>query len=212
MVGVGADYSIVISTFGDSHWQTLAKERAIPNAEAFGVPVIYNHGEQIHQTRNLGLSQVETEFVCFLDADDELAPGYFEEMALVNGDLRPPSVNHVYENVTFMPQVVGLSGVHTHVCNGECLSDGNWMVVGTVANTQLLKAVGGWKEWDNWEDWELWLRCWVAGASITPVPEAVYRAYSTEQGRNKAPTAAENERIFHEIRKANLPHLYGGME
>lgn len=201
--------SIVVSTFGEEKWKLEAANRALPNAYSFGVPVYYNHGITLHETRNAGLEKVETEFVCFLDADDELAPDYFEHMSQVDGDLRPPSVNHVYDHQTFMPRVVGLKGAHQHVCRSECLTDGNWLVVGTVARTNLIKRVGGWKEWGNWEDWELWLRCWIAGATITPVPKAVYRAYSTSQGRNKAKTREENTKIYHQIRRANLPHLYG---
>lgn len=207
-MAVALDCTIVISTFGNFKWQLLAQERAIPSAKSFGLPVVYNHGETLHDARNMGLASVTTEFVVFLDADDELVPGFFEHMAKVDGDLRPPSINHVYERVTFMPQVVGQKGVHKHTCVGECLTEGNWLVVGTVARTELIQRVGGWKEWGNWEDWELWLRCWLAGATITPVPKAVYKAYSTASGRNKAKTHEENMKIYHDIRRANLPHLY----
>lgn len=207
-MNVSENVTIVVSTFGNFKWQMLAQERALPNALSFGVPVLYNHGKTLHETRNLGLSQVETEWVVHLDADDELAPGFFEEMDKVDGDLRPPSVNHVYEKVTFMPKVVGRNGVHNHVCVGECLPDGNFMCIGTVTRTELLKKVGGWKEWATWEDWELWLRCWLAGATITPVPKAVYKAYSTSQGRCKNLPQSEMDKIYNEIRRANLPHLY----
>lgn len=203
------DCSVVISTFGDEKWKTLAAQRAIPNAKSFGVPVIYNHGESLHETRNAGLYAVTTEFVAHLDADDELAPGYFDKMAKVDSDLRPPSVNHVHEGVTFIPRVVGLKGAHQHICVADCLVDGNWLVVGTVARTELLKDVGGWKEWPTWEDWDLWSRCWIAGASITPVPAAVYMDYSTPQGRCRSLPQAEQRKIYHAIRKTNFPHLYG---
>lgn len=201
---VSNNISVVCSTFGNFKWQLLAQERAIPSAKALNVPVIYNHGTLLHETRNLGLSQVETDWVVHLDADDELTPGFFEEMDKVDGDLRPPSINHVYENVTFMPRVVGQNGVHTHTCVGECLIDGNWLIVGTVARTELLREVGGWKEWGTWEDWDLWLRCWIAGATITPVPSAIYKAYSTPQGRCKNLPQEELNRIYQEIKKANL--------
>lgn len=201
------DCSIVISTFGAPEWKAQAEERALPSARSFGIPVIYNHGNSLHEARNAGLYQVETEFVCHLDADDELDPYFFEHMFKVdvNGDLRPPSVNHVNERVTYMPQVVGKNGVHTHTCVADCLEDGNWLVVGTVARTQLLKDVGGWKEWSNFEDWDLWMRCWIAGASITPVPSAIYRAYSTPQGRCKNMSQQEIDKVCDAIRKANMP-------
>lgn len=199
------DITICISTFGDEKWKTLAAQRAIPNAKSFGVPVIYNHGESLHETRNAGLYAVTTEFVAHLDADDELAPGYFDEMAKVNGDLRPPSVNHVNENVTFMPKVVGRYGVHNHICIADCLVDGNWLVVGTVARTKLLKDVGGWKAWGTFEDFDLFQRCWLAGATVTPVPAAVYRAYSTAQGRCRGMPIKESTAIQRMICETNMP-------
>lgn len=202
------DCSIVISTHGNYKWQLLAQQRAIPNAKTFGIPVIYNHvadATSPHVARNLGLSQVTTEFVCHLDADDELAPGFFHHMSTVTGDLRPPSVNHVHEKVTFMPQVIGRNGVHRHVCVAECLGEGNWLVVGTVARTDLVRKVGGWKEWGTFEDFDLWQRCWIAGATITAVPKAVYKAYSTPEGRCKNLPLAESTKIQRMICETNLP-------
>jgi glycosyltransferase involved in cell wall biosynthesis len=196
------DCSIVVSTFGSYKWQLQAQERALPSARSFGLPVIYNHGQSLHEARNEGLYKVQTEFVCHLDADDELAPDFFHHMSKVDGDLRPPSVNHVHEKVTFMPTVVG----HRHVCVADCLEFGNWMVVGTVARTDLLKEIGGWKDWGTFEDFDLWQRAWIAGATVTPAPKAVYRAYSTSEGRCKNLPIAESTRIQREICEANMPH------
>lgn len=197
--------SIVVSTFGDDQWKTQAEGRAIPSARSFGVPVFYNHEKTLHEARNAGLYQVETEFVCHLDADDELAPTFFEHMAKVDGDLRPPSVNHVYEKMTFMPKVIGRSGVHQHKCVANCLEEGNWLVVGTVARTQLLKDVGGWKDWATFEDFDLWQRAWLAGATVTPVPDAVYRAYSTARGRCRNMPVQESTKVQRMICETNMP-------
>lgn len=196
--------SIAVATFGSDRWRLLAAQRAIPSARSFGVPVMYNHGNSLHEARNACLNQTETEFITYLDADDELAPGYFEHMSQVDGDLRPPSVNHVYERVTFMPSVVGKT-VHTHQCKAECLKEGNFLVIGTVARTELLKEVGGWKEWGNYEDYDMWMRCWLAGATITPVPKAVYRAYSTAQGRCKSMSVRESRLVQYQIGMTNMP-------
>lgn len=207
-MGLKDNVSIVCSTFGNFKWQLQAQQRAIPNAKSFGVPVYYNHvsaPNSLHVARNMGLSQVKTDWVVHIDADDELAPGFFEEMDNVDGDLRPPSVNHVYEKVTFMPKVVGRHGVHTHTCVGDCLEEGNWLVVGTVARTELLREVGGWKDWKTFEDFDLWQRCWLAGATITPVPKAVYRAYSTPQGRCKNLPIEESTEIQRQICMTNMP-------
>jgi glycosyltransferase involved in cell wall biosynthesis len=195
------DCSIVVSTFGNYKWQLLAQQRALPSANSFGMPVYYNHGNKLHEARNAGLYKVETEFVCHLDADDELDPMFFEHMSKVTGDLRPPSVNHVYANMTFMPNVVG----HNHICVANCLEFGNWLVVGTVARTKILKDVGGWKEWGTFEDFDLWQRAWIAGATVTPVPNAIYRAYSTPQGRCKNLPIEESTKIQRMICETNMP-------
>ncbi len=200
--------TVCVATFGNYKWQLLAQERAIPAAKALEVPVIYVHGETLHGARNDCLEQTKTEFIMYCDADDELDSEFFKHMEKVDGDLRPPSVNHVHENVTFMPRVVGLNGVHNHICKADCLSDGNWLCVGTVARTELLKEVGGWKDWPTWEDWDLWTRCWLAGANITPVPKAIYKAYSTSEGRCKFLSEQESRKVYHDIRKANFPELY----
>lgn len=194
------DVSIVVSTFGNYKWQLLAQERALPSASSFDVPVIYNHGKTLHEARNLGLSQVETEYVCYLDADDILAPGYFDEIEKVEGDIRVPAVSY-YPNPSKMPNVVG----HTHSCNAYCLDEGNWIVVGAVAKVELLKKVGGWKNYEVFEDYDLWQRCWIVGASIVPVPKATYIAYSTPQGRNKAMPVEKSRAIQKLICETNLP-------
>ena len=86
------DATVIVATHGDPKWITLARERAIPSAEKQGVAVLHYHGESLSEARNFAASQVDTEWLCFLDADDELAPGYFEAMDKATGDLRAPSV------------------------------------------------------------------------------------------------------------------------
>lgn len=194
------DCSIVVSTFGNYKWQLLAQERALPNARSFGLPVIYNHGETLHDTRNKGLSEVQTEWVCFLDADDELEPRYFEEMEKAKGDLRAPAVRYTGFS-PFIPRVNG----HSHGgCIGYCLREGNWCVVGTVAKTELVREVGGWRDYPVLEDFDLWQRCWLAGATVSPVPRAVYRAYSTREGRNLSVPFEEAEVIRKQICRNNM--------
>jgi glycosyltransferase involved in cell wall biosynthesis len=201
------DVSIVISTFGNKRWEYLANTRAIPSANRLGVPVIYNHGPSLYEARNLGLNSVKTEFVCHLDADDELDSRFLHEIAAAEGDLRAPSVQYKRSGgraAARMPKVAG----HTHDCVADCLDTGNWLVVGTVAPTELLLRVGGWRDYAWSEDWDLWQRCWIAGATVVPVPKAIYIAHTNPRGRNNSRTHADKVRIHHEIRKENLPHLY----
>ena len=67
------------------------------------------------------------------------------------------------------------------------------LVVGTAARAELLRSVGGWRDWPLYEDWDLWLRCYVAGATVETIPEAIYRAHVRPDSRNRAPERAAKE-------------------
>lgn len=196
------EVTVVVATFGDSEWKELAQQRAIPSAERLGVAVIHAHSDTLHAARNLGLTQVATEWVVHLDADDELEAGYFDAMAAVDGDLRAPSVRYVHRGQPgppLMPRVAG----HHHLCTPDCLAYGNWMVIGTLARTELLGQVGAWRDFPWSEDWDLWVRCWQAGAAIDAVPEAVYRAHVRRDSRNRAPGRAAKLAAHRAIAEAN---------
>lgn len=208
------DVSVVISTFGSQQWEHMAKVRAIPSANQFGVPVIYNHGPSLYEARNAGLNQVKTEYVCHLDADDELDSRFFNEISKFEGDLRAPSVLYTRNSsrrythrrgqggdLARLPKVAG----HVHDCIPDCLETGNYLVVGTVARTELLQSIGGWRSYPVYEDFDLWQRCWIAGATIVTVPKAVYIAHTTGRGRNNSYPINKRRLVHYEIAKTNLP-------
>lgn len=187
------DVSVIVATFGANSWQRLARRRAIPSAEALGVPVIYAHDSTLARARNAGLRQAETEFVIHLDADDELDSGYVEAMSTGNADLRAPSrldidFHGAPMKGPYMPRV----WAHEHECTGECLRAGNWMVIGTCVRTELLRSVGGWEEFGWSEDWAAWARCYRAGGTVEAIPAAIYRAFRSRRSRNRvSPKVAE---------------------
>jgi glycosyltransferase involved in cell wall biosynthesis len=203
MGGEAFEVSVVVGTFGAAHWSELAKERAVLSVPE-GVPVFHEHGYSLAQARNAGLNKVETEWTIDLDADDELSPDYIEQMAKGSCDLRVPSRLDIREGVTergpYMPQVWG----HSHQCVGECLRYGNWCVIGTCVRTDLLRSVGGWEEFGWSEDWAAFARCWKAGGTIEPIPEAIYRAHRNRRSRNQV-TRHASLHWHREIEKAVWP-------
>ena len=180
------DVTVAVGTYGDTEWRDLAVSRAIPSAEALGVPVVHCHADTLHDARNGALAQVTTEWVCHLDADDELESGYFDAMARATGDVRAPAVRYVsatgHARSPRMPRVAG----HHHRCRTECLPKGNWLIVGSLVRTDMANAVGGWRDFPWSEDWDLWLRCYLAGATFCAVPGAVYRAHVRPDSRNRS--------------------------
>lgn len=196
------DVTVVVATYGDPSWIELAQQRAIPSAAALGVPAVHHHDDTLHDARNNALDLVDTEWVCYLDADDELEAGYFTHMAEGSADVRAPSVRYVRNGRAdhpWMPQVAG----HCHRCTADCLVRGNWLVVGSLIRREHVIDLGGWRDFDWSEDWDLWLRAHLGGLSIEGLPAAVYRAHVRPDSRNRGATKAERERSHRAIAEAN---------
>ena len=196
------DVTVVVGTFGSAKWIDLARERAIPSAVTLGTPVIHCHASTLHDARNQALWVVPTEWVCFLDADDELEPGYFEAMENGTADVRAPRVRYVEPRRNRRPIMPRVSG-HTHDCTADCLEEGNWLVIGSVAPTELVKGVGGFRDFAWSEDWDLWVRCRTAGATFEAIPDAIYRAHVRPDSRNRAPKRSEKLAAHQAIARAN---------
>lgn len=176
---------IVIATFGDQHWAELARHRALPSAKKQG-RCILSHGTTLAEARNAGLDEVRSEFCIFLDADDQLEPGYVEAMEAAEADLRAPRVRYVRAGCAHAPYFPKVAG-HEHACTADCLAEGNWLVIGTAVRTELARHVGGFRDEPIYEDWSLFLRCYRAGATVERVPDAVYQAHVRPKSRNRAP-------------------------
>lgn len=199
------DVTVAVATYGLSWWVDLARGRAIPSAEALGVPVVHHHADTLHDARNGALARVETEWVIHLDADDELEAGYLDAMAAGTADVRAPAVRYVRgrgrlrASTPAVPTVAG----HSHHCQAACLLQGNWLVVGALVRTDLVRQVGAWRDFAWSEDWDLWLRCHLAGASIEAMPAAIYRAHVRPDSRNRAASLQTRLTAHHAIAQAN---------
>jgi hypothetical protein len=99
----------------------------------------------------------------------------------------------------YVPTVAG----HRHACTADCLDFGNWLVVGSVARTELLLRVGGWHDYEWSEDYDLWVRCRHVGATFEAAPSAVYRAHVRPDSRNRAPSREFKLAAHRAIAEAN---------
>ena len=195
------DVSVCVGTFGDESWIETAKRAvaSVPN----DVPVIHQHSKTLSEARNAALAEAQTEWVVFLDADDELEPGYFDAMFSGTADVRGPIARYMVEgrerNI-WQPRVWG----HKHDCTADCLPDGNWLLVGAMVRTEIARAAGGWHEYPVYEDWDFWLRCWKAGATLELIPAAIYRAHVRNDSRNRGPSQAAKNMAHRAIYEANF--------
>ena len=175
--------SVIVATYGEEHWRDLANTRALSSVvyerEADEVIPLHQPDGTRASSLNHAASYAESGWLLFLDADDELAPGYVGAMR------RALEQNTNGERVLFTPAVQqirkGRPGRPFFYPEVD-LSAGNWLVIGTMISRALFDEIGGFREHPHGlEDWNLWNRAVRAGATIVKVKDAVYRAHMNPQ-------------------------------
>lgn len=175
---------IVVATYGSdvpNPWMQLAVERALPSArnQTVRAQVVFVHGDSLHQARNLGADGLDTDWLIFLDADDELDEHYVEAMLAGAGDIRQPAT------IAFGDGDPGpFSTDVPSLLPERDLRSGNYIVIGAMVRRDLFVQHGGFDDFPIYEDWALWLKLSLAGASIGSVPDAVYRVHVAAESRN----------------------------
>ena len=125
-------------------------------------------------TRNRALEQVDTEFVAFLDDDDELYPDHLKLCA------RSARLNHadvVYPGYDAEDDPVGCFGLPF---DAELLQQRNFIPVTTLCRTDAVRDAGGFQphpdeNGDPCEDWGLWLAMAEQGATFVHLPVRTWR-------------------------------------
>jgi glycosyltransferase involved in cell wall biosynthesis len=208
--------SVVIATYGSEEWARLGQERAHPSALDQGAhEIVIGHDIEgtVSSVRNSLAEKTSGDWLCFLDGDDELGPGYVEAMRRAceregragTPLLLTPAVSYVRgprkrTPARIWPQVP--------------FEQGNWLVIGTLLPRDLFFSVGGFRDYGNppgenaYEDWSLWARCYQAGVQVVQVPSAVYFAYWETSSRHRNADAQTRLRWHHEIGRDLFPEHY----
>lgn len=180
--------SVLVATYGEPEWQTMAANRAVPSAVAadpYEVLAGHQPDGTIATSRNALAEQATGDWLLYLDADDELAPGYlgamgraFEQEATGGGRLLlTPAVQQVRKGRQSSPFFFD---------RGISLRQDNWLVLGTLIRKDLFLEVGGFNDYPHgFEDFSLWSKCFRAGASVIKVPDAVYVYYHNPMSKHK---------------------------
>jgi hypothetical protein len=192
------DLTVIVAAFGAEHL-AMARDRAVPSAER-EAEVILSTGTTVAESRNAGAAQATSEWICFLDADDEIEPGFAAAMSKATADVRAPAWRHCR------------AGYYREPIYAEPgpLVDGNMLPIGCVLRRELFARVGGFLEWPILEDWCVWQRCEIAGATFELVRDAVYTAHIIHGSRNRGAGHAMHVRVHEAIRRHNHPELYEG--
>ena len=176
--------SILIATYGDPEWKETA-ERAYLSCLGQDVSDIVLHHDDdgtVATSRNAIAARAVGDWLCFLDADDQLAPGYVG--AMERALEQQPHGGRLL--LTPAVQQIRLGRPGAPFFYKECdLRTGNWLVIGTLIQKDFFFELGGFHEHPHGlEDWNLWARAVRAGAEIVRVKDAVYIAHMNRQSKH----------------------------
>jgi GT2 family glycosyltransferase len=194
------DLTILICAHGEERWRDLAYSRAYPSAYSQALTQVnYEPEATLAQVRKQAAEEASSLWLCFLDADDELDFGYVDAMRRqAHGDfLLAPAVKYVNPKKATAPAMLPNEPGDMRRVN-RC-------VIGTLIQRSTFLQAGGFKEWPCYEDWDLFLGVHMEGVPIVYVPDAVYKAHVSQDGRN-APTRDEATRVYNQIRRRHGVH------
>jgi len=200
--GLGKDVegkvTVVIPVFGNmDYWKPLL-ERASKSAlkqTHKEINVVINVGRNLWEARNSFIPEIKTEYVIFLDADDELDENYISEMLKEEGDVIVPTVHRHFSN--------SLVDRSQFWYTPKSLLTGNFIVIGAMIKTELLRAVNGFNDLPLYEDWDMWLRMEEKGAKFIKSEKAIYKIHVREGSRNE-PSDEMKNKMFNHIKNEAL--------
>jgi glycosyltransferase involved in cell wall biosynthesis len=173
--------TVVIPAIG-SRVESGLYERAVRSVQHQTLPAaaivtqLDVNGEGAAATRNRALAKVDTEWVAFLDDDDELLP---DHLKLCGRAARLTGADVVY------PGYETAGGEDPVNCfaipfDGVLLQQRNFIPVTVLARTEAVLAAGGFQphpdeHGDPCEDWGLWLAMHEQGATFYHLPRKTWR-------------------------------------
>ncbi len=210
-------FSIIIASYGTRRWKNLGDNRAYPSAITQGAHEVIRLHEPdgtVASVRNRAAVRATGDFLVFLDADDELAPGYIAAMQEMNRLLIPPPPGASW---LLTPKVRDINRQSRRQGRDdfrrECdLRDSNWLVIGTAVSRTLFHQVDGFddrEDYGAYEDWALWLKCTKGGAVPVKVPDAVYVVHWDMNSRHREPPHDVRAMWHYTIGHDHYPDLYG---
>lgn len=181
---------------------SLRTAQALAAAAPGRVRLIARENGGLPVARNTAISRLDTDYVCCLDADDELTPTYLERcIAVLEAD---PGLSIAYGGQQNFEEDDAFHPHHAFDFRFHTIS--NLLGVASVYRRQAWADVAGYSSMDSYEDWDFWIGCCERGHVPVHVPEAVFR-YRVRTGSMYDEATRRDARLKARI-VSNHPVLY----
>jgi glycosyltransferase involved in cell wall biosynthesis len=179
--------SVLIATYGEEHWRELAWSRAYPSAAVQTDDVACFHDPEgtIASVRNEMARTAKGDWLCFLDADDELQGDYLAVMQEAI-ERRPSTPENPVLYTPQTRQILRRRMRSARFYPEVDLLKANWLLIGTLLEKSLFERVGGFEDYHHgFEDWSLWYKCTRLGATVERVPRAIYIQHVNQYSKHR---------------------------
>jgi O-antigen biosynthesis protein len=181
----GAEIKIIILDDGSSREETVNfLNHFIPNANE---SLIRQENSGVVSARNRLINDVTTDFLVFLDPDDEFESDYVSmAFSILDADR---GVEIIYPNVLVYDVAQNSHTVWgTGPFNIDTLTLVNTIPMSSIISTRLIRTLGGYSpDFETGpEDWDLWVRAALSNAKAEHLPEVGYKYTKAEVSRSSS--------------------------
>jgi len=203
----GALESVLRQPYRD--WQVLvvndgSTDRTVEIARAYAsrdsrIRVLSRENAGAGAARNVAIQRVDAEYTGYLDADDMLADNHMATMLKLMADFPGRDIYSsdglfVFEDGS--TELVFDYKQTTSVSLDDLLRECRILGGGAFVKTEVLRALGGFREHMYGEDYDLWLRAVAAGYSHIASPEPLYIYHRCVKGqKSEDPEAGCNSAV-----------------
>ena len=181
----GAEIKIVILDDGSTRKETVSFLNSL--VANIHESVIRQENRGVISARNRLIDEATTDFLVFLDPDDEFDPDYISSAVRILEADR--SVEIVYPEVLIHDELRNLFTVwNTGPFNVQTLSLVNTIPMSSVVSTRLMRALGGYSpDFETGpEDWDLWFRAVLSNARAVHLEQVGYKYTKAQVSRSSS--------------------------